>query len=335
MTIRLDTAFMTNTLSEIPTLVKAAEALGFDAVWTSETQHDPFLPLALVAEHTTQLRFGTAVAIGFARSPMTLAHTAWDLAAQSKGRFMLGLGTQVKPHIERRFSMPWPESPVNKLREMVQAIRAIWRSWQAGERLNFRGEYFKHTLMTPFFSPGAIDHPDIPIYIAGVNTGLARLCGEVCDGFHVHPFHTAAYVRDVIKPAMAEGAAKAGRANVKIEMASGVFAITSAADREFVRSQVSFYASTPSYRPVLEHHGWGEIGERLSALAARGEWGEMPALIRDEMLNEFAVSAPLADLAEPLKARYAGLLDRVSLYRPFTPGAEDAAWKTLIAQLEA
>jgi probable F420-dependent oxidoreductase len=333
--MKLDTTCIANTLAEIPALAQAAEAVGFDAVWTSETQHDPFLPLALVAEHTARLRFGTAVAIGFARSPMTMAHTAWDLAAQSKGRFILGLGTQVKPHIERRFGMPWPESPVNKLRELIQALRAIWRCWQAGERLNFRGEYFKLTLMSPFFNPGPIDHPDIPIYIAGVNTGLAHLCGEACDGFHVHPFHTAAYLRDVLKPAIAEGARKAGRGGAKIDISASVFSISSGADREFARSQVSFYASTPSYRPVLDHHGWAEVGERLSGLAARGEWGQMPALISDEMLNEFAVSAPLAGLAGPLRARYAGLLDRVALYRPFSPGGEDAAWRQLIAQLSA
>jgi probable F420-dependent oxidoreductase len=331
--MKLDTTFMSNTLSDIPALARAAEAVGFDAAWTSETQHDPFLPLALIAEHTTRVRFGTAVAIGFARSPMTLAHTAWDLAAQSNGRFILGLGTQVKPHIERRFGMQWPESPVNKLREMILALRAIWNCWQTGERLNFRGEYFKHTLMSPFFNPGPIQHPHVPIYIAGVNTGLAKLCGEVCDGFHAHPFHSAAYLREVIQPAIAEGAAKAGREASKIAIACSVFAITSEADEMFVRSQIAFYASTPSYRPVLEHHGWGAVGEQLSALAARGQWGEMMPLISDEMLETFAVRAPLDQLSAPLKERYGGLLERVSLYRAFTPGSEDAAWQRLAAEL--
>jgi probable F420-dependent oxidoreductase len=333
--MHLDVTFMTNTLGQIPALATAAEALGFGAAWTSETQHDPFLPLALAAEHTRRLQLGTAVAIGFARSPMTLAHTAWDLAEQSGGRFILGLGTQVKPHIERRFGMPWPESPVNKLREMVLALRAIWNTWQTGEKLNFRGEYFKHTLMTPFFSPGPIRHPGVPVYIAGVNTGLARLCGEVCDGFHVHPFHTAGYLRDVLRPAIAEGAAKTGRDAGKIALAVSVFVITSEAEREFARSQIAFYASTPSYRPVLEHHGWAETGERLSALAAQGAWGEMPRLVSDAMLNEFALAAPLAELATPLKARYAGLVERVALYRPFTPGPEDAGWQALARGLAA
>jgi probable F420-dependent oxidoreductase len=332
--MKLDTAFMSNSLSEIPALARAAEAAGFDALWTSETQHDPFLPLALAAEHTARVRLGTAVAIGFARSPMTLAHTAWDLAAQSNGRFSLGLGTQVKPHIERRFGMPWPESPVNKLREMIQALRAIWRCWQTGERLNFRGEYFKHTLMTPFFSPGSIPHPDIPIYIAGVNTGLAHLCGEACDGFHVHPFHSAAYLREVLRPAIAEGAARAGRAAANIEVAGSVFVVTAEADELFVRSQIAFYASTPSYRPVLEHHGWGRVGEQLSALAAQGQWGEMLPLISDEMLETFAVRAPLNGLTAPLRERYGGLLDRVMLYRSFTPGSEAEAWRALAQTLQ-
>lgn len=327
--MHFDAALAAASLSQVPALARAAEELGLDAVWTTETQHDPFLPLALVAEATTRLRFGTAVAIGLARSPMTLAHTAWDLAAQSDGRFMLGLGTQVRGHIERRFGMDWPASPAGKLRELVLAIRAIWRSWQTGERLNFRGEYFKLTLMSPFFNPGPIAHPQIPIFIAGVNTGLARLAGEVGDGFHVHPFHTPAYVRDVLRPAIGAGAEKAGRPAAAVQMAGAVFVITHRQEREFVRQQISFYASTPSYRLVLAHHGWESAGVALSALAARGEWGTMPALITDEMLDTFAASAPLADLPAILRQRYAGLLDRISLYRPFGLGQEDQ-WRALV-----
>jgi probable F420-dependent oxidoreductase len=329
-----DAALPPTSLSQIPALARAAEAAGFDAVWTAETQHNPFLPLPLVAEHTARLRFGTAIAVGFARSPVTLAHVGWDLAEQSGGRFILGLGTQVKAHVERRFAMPWPESPANKLRELVLAIRAVWNSWQTGEKLNFRGEYYKLTLMTPFFSPAPIEHPRIPIFIAGVNTGLARLCGEVCDGFHVHPLHTPAYVRDVVKPAITAGAAKAGRDPAEVEVSASVFVVTSDQERDFVRQQISFYASTPSYRPVLEHHGWGAIGEQLSALAARGQWDAMPALVTDEMLNTIAVAAPLTGLAAPLKERYTGLLDRITLYSPFVPGEKDKAWKALAAEVQ-
>jgi probable F420-dependent oxidoreductase len=286
--MKLDAGLATTSLKEIPALARAAEAAGLAGVWTTETQHDPFLPLALIAEHTERLEFGTAVAIAFARSPMTLAQTAWDLAAQSGGRFRLGLGTQVKAHIERRFGMPWPESPVGKLREQILALRAIWACWQTGERLNFRGEHYKLTLMSPFFNPGPIEHPAIPIYIAGVNTGLARLAGEVGDGFHVHPFHSAGYVRDVLRPAIAAGAAKAGRPAEAVQLASSIFVISSAEEREHVRQQISFYASTPSYRPMLAYHGWEDAGARLSALAAHGDWAAMPALITDAMLEELA-----------------------------------------------
>ncbi len=328
-----DAALTHTSLSQIPALAQAAESFGFSAVWTTETQHDPFLPLTLAAEHTAHLQFGTAVAIGFARSPMTLAHTAWDLAAQSNGRFMLGLGTQVKAHIERRFGMAWPESPVNKLREMILVLRAIWNCWQTDGRLNFRGEYFKLTLMSPFFNPGPIAQPHIPVFIAGVNTGLAKLCGEVCDGFHVHPFHTAEYLRDVLRPAIAEGTAKAGRAPEAVQVSASVFVITTPEEREFVRQQISFYASTPSYRPVLAHHGWADVGEQLSALVARGQWAEMATLISDAMLDVFAVTAPLAELAAPLKERYTGLLDRIALYRPFAPGENDEGWQALTRQM--
>jgi probable F420-dependent oxidoreductase len=332
--MHFDAALPPTSLSQVPALAQAAEAAGFSAVWTAETQHNPFLPLPLVAEHTTRLRFGTAIAVGFARSPVTLAHVAWDLAEQSGGRFILGLGTQVKAHVERRFGMPWPESPAGKLRELVLAIRAIWNCWQTGERLNFRGEYFKLTLMTPFFSPAPMAHPRIPIFIAGVNTGLARLCGEVCDGFHVHPLHTPAYVREVVRPAIEAGAAKAGRSLSGIDVSASVFVVTSEQERAFVRQQISFYASTPSYRPVLEHHGWGAVGEQLSALAARGQWDAMPALVTDEMLNTIAVSAPLAQLAAPLRERYTGLIDRLALYRPFAPGEEDRVWRALAAEMQ-
>ena len=207
----LDAALPPVSLAEVPEMARAAEQIGFDALWSSETIHDPFLPGALVAEHTRKLKYGTSVAIAFARSPGNLAYTAWDLAQASGGRFILGLGTQVKPHIMRRFGMPWPESVVGKFREQIAAVRALWDCWQNGTRLNFRGEYYKLTLMSPFFNPGRIEHPEIPIYIAGVNTGLARLAGEVADGFVTHPFHSAEYLRSVILPAIEEGAAKAGR----------------------------------------------------------------------------------------------------------------------------
>jgi probable F420-dependent oxidoreductase len=280
--MKFDATIPPTSLREIPQLVRAAEEIGFDALWATETQHDPFLPLALVAEHSQRLNFGTAIAIGFARSPATLAYTAWDLSQASGGRFILGLGTQVRAHIERRFGMPWPRSPVGKLRELIGAVRALWSTWQTGEKLTFRGEYFKLSLMSPFFNPGPIDHPEIPIYIAGVNTGLCRLAGEVADGFHVHPFHSERYLREVVHPAITEGAVRADRSAKEVRVSVTVLTADSYDMADFVRSQIAFYASTPSYRPVMTHHGWGEVADQLGELARRQQWGEMPGLINEE-----------------------------------------------------
>jgi len=329
----LDASLPPTSLTAIPAIARAAERLGFDALWSTETMHDPFLPGALIAEHTQRLHFGTAVAIAFARSPATLAYTAWDLAQASAGRFILGLGTQVKAHIERRFGMPWPDSVVGKLREQIEATRAFWRTWQTGERLNYRGEYYKLSLMSPFFNPGPIEHPDIPIYIAGVNTGLARLAGEVADGFHVHPLHSARYLREVILPAIQDGADKAGRKREEIKVSVTAFVVTSPEESAFVRSQIAFYASTPSYRPVMALHGWQEVAERLSALAARGEWGEMPKWVSDDMLQTLAVVAQPADLPAALLERYRSLADRLALYTPFVPGERDAFWHDLLKRM--
>lgn len=328
--MHIDASLPPTPLAPIPSIAKAAEAMGFDAIWSTETQHDPFLPGALIAEHSQKLHFGTAVAIAFARSPATLAYTAWDLAQASGGRFILGLGTQVKAHIERRFGMPWPESVVGKLREQIEAVRAFWKTWQSGERLNFRGEHYKLTLMSPFFNPGPIQHPDIPIYIAGVNTGLAKLAGEAADGFVVHPFHSPRYLKEVILPALQSGAEKAGRSRSDTKISVTAFAVTSPEEDLFVRSQIAFYASTPSYRAVMALYGWEEIAERLSGLASRGAWGEMPALISDEMLAEFAAVCPAADLPAALLERYRGLADRLGLYIPFVPGERDAFWNALV-----
>ena len=316
-------------LKGVPAIAIAVEEIGFDALWTQETQHDPFLPGALIAEHTTRLQFGTGIAVSFARSPANLAYTAWDLAAQSGGRFLLGLGTQVKAHIERRFGQPWPDSPVKKLREQIEVIRAFWDSWQNGTKLNYRGEYYKITLLSPFFNPGAIEHPDIPIYIAGVNTGLARLAGELCDGFHAHPFHSIRYMKEVILPAIEEGAQKAGRKREDNSVAITAFVATSPEEMNFARAQISFYASTPSYRSVMDLHGWTGVAERLSAHAAKGEWMEMPMLITDEMLKEFCLVTEEDKLADELKKRYEGIADRLSVYTPFVPGEKDEWWRAL------
>jgi probable F420-dependent oxidoreductase len=329
--MKLDASLPAVPLSQVPAIARAAEQIGFQAVWTSETQHDPFLPGALIAEHTQKLSFGTAVAIGFARSPANLAYLAWDLAQASQGRFILGLGTQVKAHIERRFGMPWPASVAGKLREQIQAVRALWQTWQTGEPLNFRGEYYKLTLMSPFFNPGPIAHPEVPIYIAGVNPGLARLAGEAADGFHVHPFHTPRYLAEVLLPAIEAGAAHAGRRREDVQVSTSAFVVTSPEEASFVRQQLSFYASTPSYRPVMALHGWESVAADLSALAARGRWEEMPSLITDEILETFAVVGEVQALPGGLSQRYQGRLDRLGLYLPFVPGQRDDFWRALLS----
>jgi probable F420-dependent oxidoreductase len=331
--MHFDASLPPTSLRQIPDLVRAAEQVGFDAIWSTETQHDPFLPLSLVAEHSHRLRFGTAVALGFTRSPTTLAYTAWDLADASKGRFLLGLGTQVRAHIMRRYGMPWPDSPAGKLRDLIGAIRAVWAAWQRSEPLSFQGEYYKLNLMTPFFDPGPIEYPDIPIYIAGVNKALCRLAGEAADGLLAHPYHSAQYLREVVHPALMAGAARSGRPPEAVPMAVTVMVADSLDEADFVRAQIAFYASTPSYRPVMAHHGWGEVADRLRALARAGQWGDMPALIGDEMLKTFAVIAPAQELAAALQERYAGLANRLSLYMPFAPGARDEFWRQLASDL--
>jgi len=328
--MRLDVSLPPISLTDVPKTATAVEGLRFDGLWSAETQHDPFLPLALVAEHTSEIRFGTAVAIAFARSPANVAHTAWDLSAASQGRFILGLGTQVKPHIERRFGMTWPDSPVGKLREFVLAVRAFWSAWQGDGHLNYRGEYYKLGLMTPFFNPGPISHPEIPIYLAGVNPGMCRLTGEVADGFHIHPLHTERYLREVVRPAIAEGAKRAGRDESRIELSTSTFIVTSAQQDAFVRSQIAFYASTPSYRRVMSLHGWDDAAEELSSLARKGAWEAMPDLVDDDMLATFAVVEKPDTLAGAIKKRYEGLVDRITPYRAFRPGDDDDFWSVLV-----
>ena len=327
--MKLDAALPIIGLKDVVAVAKAAEEIGFDALWTQETQHDPFLPCTLIAEHTTRLNFGTAIAVSFARSPANMAYTAWDLAAQSNGRFILGLGTQVKAHIERRFGQPWPESPVKKLREQIEVIRAFWDNWQNGTKLNYRGEYYKITLMSPFFNAGEIEHPNIPIYIAGVNTGLAKLAGELCEGFHAHPFNSPRYLKEVMLPAIEDGTKKNNRARQDVSVSVTAFIATTPEEMNFARAQIAFYASTPSYRPVMDLYGWSGVAETLSNHAKKGEWGEMFTLITDEILSEFCLITEKDKLADELKKRYEGIADRLTLYTPFVPGEKDEWWKGL------
>jgi probable F420-dependent oxidoreductase len=331
--LQLDAFFDPATqLSAIPDLARQAEQIGFKGVWLAETQHNPFLAATLVAEQTKKIQVGTAIAVSFARSPAIIAQTAFDLAQLSNGRFQLGLGTQVRGHIERRFGMDWPDSPVEKLGEQIQLVRNFWNHWQLGAPLNHRGEYYKVTLTSPFFEPQPIAEPQIPIWIAGVNKGMAHLAGEQADGFLVHPYHSRDYLQQNILPAIKAGVQRAGRTDPPKIMVNA-FVITNDAERESVRKQISFYASTPSYHKVMRHHGWQATAGKLAALAARKKWEEIASLISDEMLATFSVMATEKDLPEALLQRYASFADRITLYSPYIPGERDSFWHHLSAQL--
>jgi len=335
--MKFDASLLVHDLSQVPALVRFAERAKFDGLWTFETAHEPFLPLALAAEHSRRLSLGTSIAVAFARSPAVLAYIGWDLARFSKGRFIMGLGTQVKGHNERRFGVKW-EKPMEKMREVILAMRAIWDCWQNQTPLNFRGEFFKLNLMTPFFTPPPHDYPNIPIFTAGVNPRMCQLAGEVCQGFHAHPLHTARYLREVVVPHIESGLSKASRRREAIELSSSVFVIPTddpkralAYELEVCR-QIAFYASTLAYRPVFEIEGWGEVAGRLNRLAAHGQWNDMPALITDEMLDAFALRGSWGELPKKVLQKYSGLLDRVSYYFPITSGEnEDDGWRATAA----
>lgn len=298
----------------------AAEAaeFGYDGFFTAETQHDPFLPIVSAASAVSDLEYGTAIALAFPRSPMVTAMMSWDLARLTGGKFLLGLGTQVKAHITRRFSTEWG-SPGPRLRDYILALRAIWDTWQNAVPLKHDGDFYKFSLMTPFFDPGPIPHPDVPIYIAGVNQYLSTLAGELCQGFHVHPFHTVDYLDAVVLPNMRKGADKAGRSLEDVDRVTTIFVMTGTDDSEVeqamaaVRQQVSFYASTPSYRVVLESSGW-DFGEKLHSMSRRGEWDKMPGEVPDEALLSIGIAASVDELAGAIKDRYGDRVQRVGFY---------------------
>lgn len=318
---------------------REAADLGYDGFFSAETQYDPFFPLTHASAAAPELELGTAIAVAFPRSPTVMAMIAWDLARQSEGKFLLGLGTQVRGHIVRRFSSMWGK-PGPQLREYIEAMRAVWDCWQNGATLSYEGEYYQLSLMSPFFDPGPIRHPDIPVYIAGVGPYLSALAGEMCDGFHVHPFHTVPYLDQVVLPAISKGASGAGRSLDDVERVTTVFVMTGTDETEIaqsmepVRSQIAFYASTPSYRAVLEASGW-DFGPELSALSKRGEWDKMPALVDDEVLRQVGVVAPIDGLADAIRERYGNRVQRVGFYTMGGTLMEDHdALRQVIGQLK-
>ena len=316
---------------------RAGESAGYDGLWTGETSTDPFLPLTVAAGETERVDLGTSIAIALARSPMTLAYTADDLQRYSQGRFFLGLGSQVKAHVTRRFSMPW-ERPVAQMREFVLALRAIWSAWHEGVPLAFEGRYYRHTLMTPNFVAPPHEYGPPRVLVAGVGEAMTRMAGEVADGFMCHGFTTSRWIEERTMPALAAGMARAGRTMDGYDVTCAVFMVTGT-DQEMTeraaatRSQIAFYASTPSYRPVLELHGWGALGEELTALSKQGRWAEMGALVDDDVLLAFAVVAPPDDVAALVRERYGGLLTRMWFTPPASMDTDEA--QQLIEQLRA
>ena len=314
------------------------EEQGYDGLWTAETAHDPFFPLLLASQQTERVELGTGIAVAFARNPMNLAQIAWDLQAASGGRFILGLGSQIKPHITKRFSMPWSH-PAPRMREMILAIRAIWASWNDGARLDFQGDFYTHTLMTPFFNPGPNPHGNAKIFLAGVGERMTEVAGEVCDGFLCHGFTTERYLREVTLPALTRGAATAGRSPGDIEISGPAFVVTGTTEEEMAASivgtkqQIAFYGSTPAYRGVLELHGWGGLQDDLNRMSKQGQWKEMGELITDEMLHAFAVVAEPEHLAAGLEERYGGSVQRISFYAPYASDPE--RWRAVMEQLHA
>ena len=337
--MKVETSVETRGLRDVPAAARKAEEMGYDGVFTSQTGHDPFLPVVLAAEHTQRLTLGTAVAIAFPLSPTSLAHIAWDLQALSGGRLLLGLGSQVKGHIVRRFSTPYaPPGP--RMREYILALRAVWDSWQNGTKLNFQGDYYNLSLMTPYFNPGPIEHPHVPVYVSAVNPYMLRLAGELCDGVRLHAFNTVKYTRDAILPNLEAGARKAGRRLSDIDICGGSFLATGETEEEIerakqpVRTQVAFYGSTRSYRGVFEAHGWGDVCLQLHEMSTQGRWAEMGKLITDDMLEEFAIVSTYDDLVEKIKARWAGIINRTGLMIPVRKPEDEERLRHMIRELQ-
>jgi probable F420-dependent oxidoreductase len=305
-----------NTLARVAEAARALEDHGYDGGWTAETSHDPFLPLLLAAEHTSRLELGSNIAVAFARNPMIVANIGWDLQTYSQGRFILGLGTQIQPHIEKRFSMPWSH-PARRMREFVAALQAIWSAWRDGTKLRFEGEFYTHKIMTPMFTPEPQPHPAPKVFVAAVGAAMTEMCGEVADGHLGHPMISKRYLDEVTLPALERGLARSGRNRQDFEVSCEVMVATGENDAELAtaitatRKQIAFYGSTPAYRRVLELHGWGDLQDELRRLSLQGEWDAMGSLIDDEVLAAFAVVGPVDTIAAALRSRCAGAADRV------------------------
>jgi len=334
--LKVDSGTYAPTIDAAAELAVASEADGYDGWWAFETQIDPFLACALAAERTEGIEIGTSIVVAFARNPMTVALQANDVQTLSGGRFTLGLGSQIKPHIERRYSMEWSK-PAARMREFVLAIRAIWECWETGGDLDFEGEFYTHTLMPPFFNPGPNPHGNPRVMLAAVGPLMTETAGEVADGMLCHAFSTERYMREATLPALERGFEKAGRARDGFEITAPAFVVARDTEEEraegiaTVKQQIAFYGSTPAYRPVLELHGWGELQEELRAMTKRGEWDRMPELIDDEIVEAFAIVGTPEDAIAEVKRRYGDIATRITLALP--PERDEEGWRGLFATL--
>jgi probable F420-dependent oxidoreductase len=325
-------------LEDVPARAQLMEQQGYDGVFTLDTNVDPFFTLLLAAEHTRRIELMTGVAIAFARSPMTLALQAWNLQKYSRGRMILGLGSQVRAHIENRFSMPWA-APAEKMRELILAMRSIWDCWGRGKPLNFRGKHYKHTLMTPVFNPGPIDYPDPKIYLGALGPKMIEVAGEVADGLYGHPFTTMKFIEEVQLPPLREGLRKSGRTLQNFDMPAMIITITGRDDAEIaaadfaMRKLLAFYGSTPAYFSVLEAHGWGDLGPTLNRMSKEGRWVEMADLFTPEMVEAFAVKGRPEEIPGLIARRCKGMIDRVTLYAPYT--SEQSMWPAIVRGIQA
>ena len=322
-------------LHAVPERIRELEETGYDAAMSAETSNDPFFPILLAAEHSERIELMTSIAVAFARSPMNLAQIGHDLNLYSKGRFILGLGSQIRAHITKRFSMPWSR-PAARMRELILAMRAAWDCWYEGKKLDFRGDFYSHTLMTPMFTPTATDYGPPRVFLAAVGPLMTEVAAEVADGLIAHAFTTERYMREVTLPAIDRGLAKAGKKRSDFEISCPAFVVTGSDEEAYVRArtatsrQIAFYGSTPAYKPVLETHGWGGLQGELNVLSKQGKWEEMGTLITDEIIEEFAIVAEPEKVAAGLKARFGDIIDRVASTAPF---ADRAAQKEFIETL--
>jgi probable F420-dependent oxidoreductase len=334
--VKVDNLGYDDTLEQAAQRAVDVERFGYDTWWATEVKTDPFLACAVAAERTERVEVGTAIAVAFARNPMTVALQANDLQLLSGGRFLLGLGSQIKPHITKRYSMEWSH-PAPRMREFILAIRAIWKAWETDGTLSFEGDFYRHTLMTPFFNPGPNPHGNPKIFLAAVGPKMTEVAGEVADGVLCHGFCTEKYLREVMVPALERGAAKAGRSLDGFEITAPSMVVAADTEEErvagtqFVRQQIGFYGSTPAYRPVLDVHGWGELQEEMTALTKQGAWDRLADVVHDELLETMAVIGTPEEAMAEVKKRYGDVATRISITVP--PDADAARWQPVFEAL--